>query len=127
MLTELVFFSCDSFLIPSTFVILYYIVFTDSCIDDDRNSDEGNAYFVLKGRCTCVQRLLVRLEKTALCRDRFVLVQNDDHDGNRPFENGGRDVRTVYVKMSELRAGSAFGLGEKPIEFGQRVVHFSER
>lgn len=75
-------------------------------IDDDRDSSEADAYFVLEGRCTCVQRLYVR--KTAVFgRDRYKLIQNvctsDQHKN--------RNMQVVYVKMSDIRPGSVFGLG----------------
>lgn len=70
--------------------------------DDDRDAGRADAHFVLEGRCVCVQRLHVR-KTTAFGRDRFTLVRD---------AAGRDDVSTVFVKMSKLRVGSAFGLGE---------------
>ncbi|CAH1725416.1 uncharacterized protein LOC114122959 [Aphis gossypii] len=80
--------------------------------DDDRNSNEANAYFVLEGRCTCMQRLRVR-KMTTNGRNRFALIR--DHDGHGQSHNldTQKNVQTVYVKMSDLRPGSVFGLGER--------------
>lgn len=76
------------------------------CADDNRDSNEANAYFVLEGRCTCVQRLRVR-KTTENGRDNFALIRT--HGGHA---QPGKNVQTVYVKMCDLRPGSVFGLGE---------------
>ncbi|XP_026806956.1 uncharacterized protein LOC113549714 [Rhopalosiphum maidis] len=79
--------------------------------DDDRNSNEANAYFVLEGRCTCMQRLHVR-KTTVNGRNRFALIRDHNGDGQSHLDIQG-NVQTVYMKMSNLRPGSVFGLGER--------------
>ncbi|XP_025422886.1 uncharacterized protein LOC112692424 [Sipha flava] len=79
--------------------------------DEDCDSGEANAYFVLEGRCICLQRLHVR-RTTAIGSGGFALVTKR-HDGEDKEQSVGRNVRTVYVKMSDLRPGSVFGLGER--------------
>ncbi|XP_022178614.1 uncharacterized protein LOC111039404 [Myzus persicae] len=79
--------------------------------DDVHNSIEANAYFVLEGRCTCMQRLRVR-KTTAYGRNHFTLIR--DHGGdNQSNLDLKKNVQTVYVKMADLRPGSVFGLGER--------------
>ncbi|KAF0774080.1 Uncharacterized protein FWK35_00008204 [Aphis craccivora] len=80
-------------------------------IYDDRNSNEANAYFVLEGRCTCMQRLRVR-KTTANGRNRFTLIRDQNGLGESHLDTQ-RNVHTVYMKMSDLRPGSVFGLGER--------------
>lgn len=68
---------------------------------------------MLEGRCTCVQRLNVR-KTTAFGRDRYVLVRKHGGGGGREsvVSRDENAVHTVYVKTSDLRPGSVFGLGE---------------
>lgn len=82
--------------------------------DDDRNSNETDAYFVLEGRCTCVQRLYVR-KTTIFGRHRFTLVQNRSGDRGSDEKPFGENIQTAYVKMSDLQPGSVFGLGKNYI------------
>ncbi|XP_015368667.1 PREDICTED: uncharacterized protein LOC107165099 [Diuraphis noxia] len=79
--------------------------------DDVRNSIEADAYFVMEGRCTCLQRLRVR-KTTEYGRNYFTLIR--DHDRNSQSNlDLNKNVQTVYVKMTDLRPGSVFGLGER--------------
>lgn len=80
------------------------------CADDVRNSIEANAYFVLEGRCTCIQRLRVR-KTTEYGRNHFTLIR--DHGGDDQSNlDLKKNVQNVYVKMADLRPGSVFGLGK---------------
>lgn len=67
---------------------------------------------MLEGRCTSVQRLHVR-KTTIFGRDRFTLVRNRRGGGGE--KPSGENIQTVYVKMSDLRPGSVFGLGKNYI------------
>jgi hypothetical protein len=101
-------------------VLTYYLMIYNLCgchsgfffffADEDCDSGEANAYFVLEGRCICLQRLHVR-RTTAIGSGGFALVTKR-HDGEDKEQSVGRNVRTVYVKMSDLRPGSVFGLGK---------------
>lgn len=79
-------------------------------VDDVRNSIEANAYFVLEGRCTCLQRLRVR-RTTEYGRNHFTLIRDHCSDSQSNLELN-KNVQTVYVKMTDLRPGSVFGLGK---------------
>ncbi|XP_025196909.1 uncharacterized protein LOC112595789 [Melanaphis sacchari] len=79
--------------------------------DDNRNSNEANAYFVLEGRCTCTQRLRI-CKMTVNGRNRFTMIRDYNDDG-QSYSDTQKNVQTVYVKISDLRPGSVFGLGEK--------------
>ncbi|KAL5242900.1 hypothetical protein ACI65C_010310 [Semiaphis heraclei] len=79
--------------------------------DDANNSVEANAYFVLEGRCTCMQRLRVR-KTTEYGRNHFTLIRDHCSD-SQSSSDLNKNVQTVYVKMTDLRPGSVFGLGER--------------
>lgn len=102
-------FPCNRICINSRLIIdgsfCYDLLF---CIflfpDDDRDSCRSDAHFVLEGWSTSVQRLHVHKTGVAFGRERITLVRNG-------CIRDGPDRTTAYVKMSDFRPGSVFGLG----------------